>query len=967
MMISPAVVLSFVICLLSFSSAGAQGIPRLRNYLAEDYHAHNFNFDIKTGVDGMVFVANFEGLLYYDHVDWHTIHTPGYTRVTVVYRDQKDSIWVGGYNYIGKVRCRANGQPYLHRVGRADAFQGEVQEIKEYEGQLYFAVNDGKVYMADGENIIAKREFNKDKTNIGLFDIVNLDAMIEGDRDYLRTDTTQVQALDNGLYAVIRKDKGLLITDSCMQELYVVNENNGLCSNAVVWVDYDGKGCLWGATENGIFSLSIPSSFSYFTNHEGLRGEVLCMMTLGRKMYVGTNGGLFEQNGMAFSRVGGISHACWALATTAQGLAAATANGIWIIPPSGPARQLSTNSTTALLAEGLMLYSGEMDGVWQTDLSTNSRTKICRLEKVSKIVGDHHGTIWLQNIHGEVWRKKAGDSQFEHEGNQESIATIVQLDGETVTVGAESDSPFPYPRYAYTDPRGVTWLTSPEGTGLYCWKNGRRTGEMAPQLHALRGMNVRAVMTRNQEVWIGSDQGLTIVNTAISDPALRHEPRLLIRSVTLDGDSILWGGFGTMPEVLPTLGSNDLNLRFTFSLDYLPMAGETLYRYRLDNGAWSAWTEKQDADYLNLHYGSHTFEVQAVDPFGRETGVTTVRFSVAYPFYMRWYMNLFYLLLVALLIYALMRLRLQRLEHDKQRLEQIVEERTEEVRSAHQQLVKQERLATVGKLTQGLIDRILNPLNYINNFAKLSEGLVRDVKANIDDEKEHISEDNYEDTIEVLDMLRCNLQKVEEHGQNTSRIVKAMEEVLRDRHGGIVKTDLIALVRQIEKTWKETPVVKPSFDYPDTSVFVMVNPELLSKVFKSLLTNSVYAIEKRKEKSGTPDFQPELTLRVSLGENASVTIRDNGIGIEEKIIDKIFDPFFTTKTTGEASGIGLYLSSDIIQNYGGQITVESVKDEHTTFTVILPVMSESGGGDRSRDSLGRSDHGPVLLIARKKE
>lgn len=684
-------------------------------------------------------------------------------------------------------------------------------------------------------------------------------------------------------------------------------------------------------------------------------------------MYVGTNGGLFEQNGMAFSRVGGISHACWALATTAQGLAAATANGIWIIPPSGPARQLSTNSTTALLAEGLMLYSGEMDGVWQTDLSTNSRTKICRLEKVSKIVGDHHGTIWLQNIHGEVWRKKAGDSQFEPEGNQESIATIVQLDGETVTVGAESDSPFPYPRYAYTDPRGVTWLTSPEGTGLYCWKNGRRTGEMAPQLHALRGMNVRAVMTRNQEVWIGSDQGLTIVNTAISDPALRHEPRLLIRSVTLDGDSILWGGFGTMPEVLPTLGSNDLNLRFTFSLDYLPMAGETLYRYRLDNGAWSAWTEKQDADYLNLHYGSHTFEVQAVDPFGRETGVTTVRFSVAYPFYMRWYMNLFYLLLVALLIYALMRLRLQRLEHDKQRLEQIVEERTEEVRSAHQQLVKQERLATVGKLTQGLIDRILNPLNYINNFAKLSEGLVRDVKANIDDEKEHISEDNYEDTIEVLDMLRCNLQKVEEHGQNTSRIVKAMEEVLRDRHGGIVKTDLIALVRQIEKTWKETPVVKPSFDYPDTSVFVMVNPELLSKVFKSLLTNSVYAIEKRKEKSGTPDFQPELTLRVSLGENASVTIRDNGIGIEEKIIDKIFDPFFTTKTTGEASGIGLYLSSDIIQNYGGQITVESVKDEHTTFTVILPVMSESGGGDRSRDSLGRSDHGPVLLIARKKE
>jgi signal transduction histidine kinase len=68
-----------------------------------------------------------------------------------------------------------------------------------------------------------------------------------------------------------------------------------------------------------------------------------------------------------------------------------------------------------------------------------------------------------------------------------------------------------------------------------------------------------------------------------------------------------------------------------------------------------------------------------------------------------------------------------------------------------------------------------------------------------------------------------------------------------------------------------------------------------------------------------------------------VSVRDNGIGIESTIIDKIFDPFFTTKTTGEASGVGLYLSHEIIQDHGGNLSVESVKDEYSEFTFIIPV------------------------------
>ena len=88
---------------------------------------------------------------------------------------------------------------------------------------------------------------------------------------------------------------------------------------------------------------------------------------------------------------------------------------------------------------------------------------------------------------------------------------------------------------------------------------------------------------------------------------------------------------------------------------------------------------------------------------------------------------------------------------------------------------------------------------------------------------------------------------------------------------------------------------------------------------------------------GLSGYSPEVSLHVTRQDGSIlVSIRDNGIGIEETIIDKIFDPFFTTKTTSEAAGVGLYLSREIVQNHGGDIQVKSVKDEYCEFIITLP-------------------------------
>ena len=100
---------------------------------------------------------------------------------------------------------------------------------------------------------------------------------------------------------------------------------------------------------------------------------------------------------------------------------------------------------------------------------------------------------------------------------------------------------------------------------------------------------------------------------------------------------------------------------------------------------------------------------------------------------------------------------------------------------AQDELVRKERLASIGQLTKGLVDRILNPLNYINNFANLTSGLAKDLRENLDSQKEHLKPDVYDDSVDLLNMMTSNLEKISEHGFNTVRIVKAMEELLKEK------------------------------------------------------------------------------------------------------------------------------------------------------------------------------------------
>jgi signal transduction histidine kinase len=118
---------------------------------------------------------------------------------------------------------------------------------------------------------------------------------------------------------------------------------------------------------------------------------------------------------------------------------------------------------------------------------------------------------------------------------------------------------------------------------------------------------------------------------------------------------------------------------------------------------------------------------------------------------------------------------------------------------------------------------------------------------------------------------------------------------------------------------------------------IKVIPQEIGRVLLNLINNAFYAVDK-KAKAEVDGYKPKVTVRLKkLNVHIEIDVEDNGYGIPANIKDKIFQPFFTTKPTGEGTGLGLSLSYDIIMAHSGALNVETIEEEGTKFTIILPV------------------------------
>lgn len=261
---------------------------------------------------------------------------------------------------------------------------------------------------------------------------------------------------------------------------------------------------------------------------------------------------------------------------------------------------------------------------------------------------------------------------------------------------------------------------------------------------------------------------------------------------------------------------------------------------------------------------------------------------------------------------------------------------------------QQQKLASLGMLSAGIAHEIQNPLNFVINFSKMSEKLLKDLKEIVNDISEDINEDDAADLEDIADDLSTNMQKIQEHGERAISIIQGILLISRGKEGEQLPTDIPQLIHEyIWLSYHAMRAKDKSFNvtirenYPEDMPKMMVIPQDLSRAILNVMNNACYAVKQQQQtekENGNEGFAPVIEVSVTQSEQSfSIALKDNGCGIPEHVKEKLFHENVTTKPVGEGTGLGMQITHDIIvNNHHGEIVIDSSVGEGTNITFLIP-------------------------------
>ncbi len=246
-----------------------------------------------------------------------------------------------------------------------------------------------------------------------------------------------------------------------------------------------------------------------------------------------------------------------------------------------------------------------------------------------------------------------------------------------------------------------------------------------------------------------------------------------------------------------------------------------------------------------------------------------------------------------------------------------------------QQLIRSDRLASLGTLVAGIAHEINNPLGIIAGYAEALLDRADDPGLQAVGEFEDFPE--YLRTIHH-EIFRCK------------NILQSLLEFARPSGGTFREIDVNELIKEVLLLLQHrTAQLKHRIDLRLTRELPKISADAgsLRQVLMNLLLNAIYFTPEGGSITITTaaDGAPARPGSVERGSRIRVTVRDTGSGIAPEVAGKIFDPFFTTKPVGEGTGLGLTISHRIVEEHGGAIDVESEPGQGTAFVITLPAAA----------------------------
>jgi two-component system NtrC family sensor kinase len=264
-------------------------------------------------------------------------------------------------------------------------------------------------------------------------------------------------------------------------------------------------------------------------------------------------------------------------------------------------------------------------------------------------------------------------------------------------------------------------------------------------------------------------------------------------------------------------------------------------------------------------------------------------------------------------------------------LEERVDQKTRELKRAHDHVLHVEKMASIGKMAAVVAHEVNNPLSGILTYAKLLRKWVGSGQA------EH---EKREETMECLDLIAAESRRCGE-------LVKNLLTLSRTAPMNVQSTDLHAVIDRslmLVRHQLELGAIQLQLKFADDFPRVPCDPAQIEQVFLALIMNAIDAMPRGGN----------LWIEVQLSTDETeirIQVRDDGAGIAPDVLPQIFEPFLTTKESGHGVGLGLAISRGIVERHNGRIEVESELGRGTTFTVTLPAqenhasLAAVGGGN----------------------
>ncbi|MFH1421156.1 MAG: cache domain-containing protein [Planctomycetota bacterium] len=231
-----------------------------------------------------------------------------------------------------------------------------------------------------------------------------------------------------------------------------------------------------------------------------------------------------------------------------------------------------------------------------------------------------------------------------------------------------------------------------------------------------------------------------------------------------------------------------------------------------------------------------------------------------------------------------------------------------ELKEKQQQLIRAEKLASIGKLSAGVAHEINNPLTAVLTFSHL------------------LLEDTDKD-----DPKKEDLELIIRETERCKNIVKGLLDYARQTEPQKLHLNINTIIEKTLSLIEHQAAfrnIKFVREFDNNLPFLMIDKDKFQQIFINLFTNAQEAMPKGGSVTIT-------TSKIADGKNIEIKIADTGSGISEEVISKIFDPFYSTKEMG--TGLGLSITQGIIESHKGGIEVKSKANEGTTFTIRLPV------------------------------